>query len=251
MLLCRWIACKTHGRLQSYNTSGDKLIQAIKPVVAAGRKLKPAEELHAAERDLECEAARGMIQPHHRAGIGFGEWKKPWERMSQKEKESETIARVRKNIDHDSAVGLGTFEMQSRWAAWREEVIAMDMSWHRLFEMGDSMVGFILSAVYGTLVTPSLASKWSEDEDGKCKLCDDALGTIRHILSGCKVVLAQGRYRWRHDKVLRQISEQVTFHCTKRVNKQAISTDNTDSQNIIDFVPAGSKKDGKVMKVSI
>ena len=34
------------------------------------------------------------------------------------------------------------------------------------------------------------------------------------------------------------------------MNKQAISTDNTDSQNIIDFVPAGSKKDGKVRKVS-
>ena len=50
----------------------------------------------------------------------------------------------------------------------------MDMSWNRLFEMGDSMVGFVVKAVYGTLMTPALVSDWLEEEDGKCKLCDDA-----------------------------------------------------------------------------
>ena len=33
------------------------------------------------------------------------------------------------------------------------------------------MVGFLLRAVYGTLVTPSLAVKWDEAEDGMCRLC--------------------------------------------------------------------------------
>ena len=147
---------------QSYDTSSDKFIQAVRPVVASGRKWKPEVELKAAVRDLECEAMRGMVQPQSRAGIGFGEWKKPWERMSHKEKQKEVVSRVKQNIDHEAATGLGSLEMQCRWVSWREEVIAMDMSWHRMFEMGDSMVGFILSAVYGSLVTPSLASKWSK-----------------------------------------------------------------------------------------
>ena len=132
-------------------------------------------------------------------------------KMTFKEKSKEVISRVKKNIEHAAAVELGSLEMQCRWATWREDVIAMDMGWNRLFEMGDSLVGFVVKAVYGTLMTPALVSNWLEEEDGKFKLCDDAPGTIKHILSGCRVALAQGRYRWRHDKVLKQISEQVIY----------------------------------------
>jgi len=38
-----------------------------------------------------------------------------------------------------------------------------------MFKMGDSMVAFALRAVYGTVVTPALKSKWDESEDGNCK----------------------------------------------------------------------------------
>ena len=104
------------------------------------------------------------------------------------------------------------------WERMDELVMKTDLSWHTLFKYGDSLTGFMLSAVYGTLLTPSMVSKWSEDEDGKCKLCKERMGIIQHILAGCKVALSQGRYRWRHDKVLKQISEQVVFHCDRRVN---------------------------------
>ena len=222
---------------QSYSTSKDKLVQAVQPTVASGRKWKAADEIKAATRDLECESFRGMVQPHHRAGIGFGEWQKPWERMSERERQRAVMERVKKNIEQEAAVECGSLELQCRWAAWREEVLAMDMSWHSLFNMGDSMVGFVLSAVYGTLVTPSLASKWKEDEDGTCKLCTDAQGSVKHILAGCPVALSQGRYRWRHDKVLRQIADQVKFHCTRRVNNPKRSIERTKEG--INFVLAG------------
>ena len=224
---------------QSYNTSKDQLVQAVKPIVASGRKWTAAEVIKNAGRDLECEAVRGMVQPHHRAGIGFGDWQKPWDRMSQRERQRAVMERVEKNMEQERTVELGSLELQCRWAAWREEVLAMDMSWHSLFTMGDSMVGFVLSAVYGTLMTPSLVSKWKEDEDGMCKLCMNAPGSIKHILSGCPVALGQGRYRWRHDKVLQQISDQVKFHCDKRVNnpKRSIGRIKKD----IKFIPAGER----------
>ena len=160
-------------------------------------------------------------------------------KMTFKEKSEEVISRVKKNIEHAAAVELGSLEMQCRWATWREDVIAMDMGWNRLFEMGDSLVGFVVKAVYGTLMTPALVSNWLEEEDGKCKLCDDTPGTIKHILSGCRVALAQGRYRWRHDKVLKQISEQVIYHCTKRVNKQSVG--GAEAPKVINFVPSGKR----------
>ena len=32
---------------------------------------------------------------------------------------------------------------------------------------------------------------------------------MNHLLSGCKVALSQGRYKWRHDKVLKEISSSI------------------------------------------
>ena len=194
-----------------------------------------------------CEPVRGMVQPHRRAGIGFGEWKKPWEKLSKKEREKEVLLRVRENISKEREVQVGSLEMQSRWGEWRDLVTRTDMSWHTLFKYGDSLIGFMLSAVYGTLITPALASKWNEEEDGKCKLCEDKMGTVPHILAGCPTALSQGRYRWRHDKVLRQIAEQVTFHCERRVNSSRNSTSVTRLG--IEFVPAGGrKKEGTLRK---
>ena len=47
-------------------------------------------------------------------------------------------------------------------------VLTLDMSWNSLFNMRDSIVGFLLRAVYGTLETPSIASKLTEEKDGMC-----------------------------------------------------------------------------------
>ena len=71
--------------------------------------------------------------------------------------------------------------------------MAIDLSWNSLFKMGNSMVGFILRAVNGTLMTHSLVVKWEEAEYGMCKLWRSERGTLQHILSGCKAALEQGR----------------------------------------------------------
>ncbi|KAI8505021.1 hypothetical protein Bbelb_171300 [Branchiostoma belcheri] len=67
-------------------------------------------------------------------------------------------------------------------------------------------ISFLLRSVYDTLPSPANLCRWNLREDPACKLCGER-GTMAHILSGCKVALAQGRYRWRHDKVLAVIAE--------------------------------------------
>ena len=42
--------------------------------------------------------------------------------------------------------------------------------------------------------------------DPKCSLCDKP-GTLEHVLSSCSTALTQGRYRWRHDSVLRELAD--------------------------------------------
>ena len=224
---------------QSYKYSPDEFVRAVAPKVRSGRVWDASEELEGAERDLVCESMLGMVQPAKRAGIGFGEWRKPWEKMNQRERQQAAIERVKENLHRERVVEYGSLELQSGWSRWREDVLTLDMSWNSLFKMGDSLVGFLLRAVYGTLVTPSLALKWNEEEDGICKLCRTEVGTAQHILSGCKVALEQGRYTWRHDKVLNQIHGQVAYHIDKRVNNPKRPTRSRNGE--IPFVKAGVK----------
>ena len=49
-----------------------------------------------------------------------------------------------------------------------------------------SMVSFLLRAVYGTLLTPSLAFKWDETEDGMCRLCAAEVVTVQNIFRGVR-----------------------------------------------------------------
>ena len=68
------------------------------------------------------------------------------------------------------------------------------------------------------------------------RLCGEK-GTIGHILSGCKVALAQGRYKWRHDQVLREVA-----HCIEERRKTSNTKPNTKEKKEIKFVKEGEKK---------
>ncbi|XP_066304530.1 uncharacterized protein [Branchiostoma lanceolatum] len=60
-------------------------------------------------------------------------------------------------------------------------------------------------------------SWWGLREDPACKLGGER-GTMAHILSGCKTALTQGRYRWRHDKVLTTIASILEVERKKKRN---------------------------------
>ncbi len=111
---------------------------------------------------------------------------------------------------------------------------------------GDSLIRFALSAVYGTVITPSTKSKWNVNEEGNCKLCVNNRRTIQHILSGCPVSLQQGRYTWRHNKVLKQIYDQVLYHVEHRVNNPRRSTKSKGEK--IQYVGSGKKVAGFLTK---
>lgn len=67
-------------------------------------------------------------------------------------------------------------------------------------------VRFLLRSVYDTLPSPTNLFRWGLIQEPGCKLCG-ARGTMAHILSGCRVALQQGRYRWRHDQVLEVLAD--------------------------------------------
>ena len=58
--------------------------------------------------------------------------------------------------------------------------------------------------MYDLLPTAENKNVWFGTEE-VCKLCGGK-GTLPHILNGCSIALSQGRYKWRHDQVLREIA---------------------------------------------
>lgn len=57
--------------------------------------------------------------------------------------------------------------------------------------------------------SPTNLKIWGLEEDPSCKQCGTPKCTLNHILSGGPKALAEGRYRWRHDKVLTEIAKWV------------------------------------------
>jgi hypothetical protein len=61
---------------------------------------------------------------------------------------------------------------------------------------------------------------------------------IRHILSGCPYSLTKGRYKWRHDQVLRELAIALDQEIKKkRVKKQGLT--------FIHFKKSGEKSQSK------
>ena len=101
--------------------------------------------------------------------------------------------------------------------------------------MPEERFKFMVKSVYDLLPTPDNKNTWFGTEEA-CKLCGGK-GTITHILSGCEVALTQGRYKWRHDQVLRELAQ-----CIEERRKSSNKTPTKDTRKDIVFVREGEKK---------
>ena len=54
--------------------------------------------------------------------------------------------------------------------------------------------------------------KWKKESDPPSPLCNDKPQTLEHVLSSCKTALGNGRYTWRHDKVLEELVKFIELY---------------------------------------
>ena len=94
--------------------------------------------------------------------------------------------------------------MQGCWLQWAEHTVPFDLSWKNLiYGPGTHLLKWILNASVNWVKTPDLLRLWGKCAGANCPLnCGSTQCTLHHILSGCKIALSDGRYRWRHDSVL-------------------------------------------------
>ena len=102
-------------------------------------------------------------------------------------------------------VGMG---QQGAWTRW-ENVLQRKITWSNIWKADFHRIRFLVQAVYDVLPSPANLHVWGKTETPSCPRCSGQ-GSLEHLLSSCPKALGDGRYRWRHDQVLKAIADSIT-----------------------------------------
>ena len=84
-----------------------------------------------------------------------------------------------------------------------------DLTWRSaIYSLPPRVLSFAINASIDTLPTFRNLKLWREKMSANCKLCGNTQ-TLLHVLSGCKSMLEQGRYTWRHSYVLNHLETYI------------------------------------------
>ncbi|KAL4008901.1 hypothetical protein ACER0C_002753 [Sarotherodon galilaeus] len=190
---------RTREALQ-YRDSKDCKVASTGIEVRTGRKWKAEKAVEVAESRLRQKTLVGVLAT---GGAGLGYFPKARVSRAQgKERRQLLQEEVRAGVEEERvgrAVGL---KRQGAWTRWE------------------------------STLQPNL-HLWGKSETLVCPLCSGR-GTLEHLLSSCPRALANCRYRWRHDQVLRVVAEKIA---------SAISTSKHHHapRKAISFIKAGEK----------
>lgn len=112
------------------------------------------------------------------------------------------VTRVEQEHFHIKAMAQ---DSQGAWTRG-EASVQRRISWADIWRTPQGRLSFLIRAVYDTLPCPRNLTQWFGSEVG-CPLGSITKASLQHILSGCKVALTQGRFRWRHDQVRAKLAE--------------------------------------------
>ncbi|XP_063419448.1 uncharacterized protein LOC134702450 [Mytilus trossulus] len=167
-----------------------------------------------------------------RQGLGMTHFQQ-WSKATPKEKSSMVQSEIRTVEEEQRRAKAVELSRQGAWMKWN--LPERKITWAELWRMEPFRISFMLRSVYDTLPSPSNLHQWGLIEEPSCKLCGER-GTMAHILSGCKVALTQGRYRWRHDKVLKHLAEILDIERKRRDHqKQRQNRSDSLEREILDM----------------
>ena len=80
--------------------------------------------------------------------------------------------------------------------------------------MAPPRLSFLIRSMYNQLL-------FKKESDPTCHLCKDKPQTLEHVLNSCKAALGNGRYSWRHNRLLEEVVKFIKS-CMK--SESTIST---------------------------
>ena len=137
-------------------------------------------------------------------------------------------------------ISMTGFSKQGSHLKW--EVPQRRLKHHQIIDTPESQISFLIKSVYDLLPTPANKNKWYSKEE-KCTLCGEE-ATLNHILSSCRIALAQGRYTWRHNKVLSEVANSLHVRLVENCSS-------TEEIRQTSFVKEGEKPRKKIERGNI
>lgn len=208
--------------------SNDKKIREAEIPVKTGRKWSVKETVSEAESRLRHQDIVGSTAVG-RLGIGCIT-RASWRTSDTAERRTLTLEEVRKMEEEQRLAKAITLSQQGQWMKW-EGVRQKKVAWNDIWRSESNSVKFLLRSVFDVLPSPTNLVRWGKREDPFCSLCGRP-ANLEHILSSCQRALIDGRYRWRHDRIL----AVMAHHLEKALKK---SSNQTQRLTFIDFVRAG------------
>ena len=207
----------------TYRDSKDQSINEAGITTRSGRKWAASNAIKEAESSLRTRDIVGL-PCIGRQGLGANQFQ-PWTKAGPKERRGLVQAEVRSLEDEGRRAKAVEQGSQGAWTRW--DLPKRKITWADLWRLEPFRISFLLRAVYDTLPSPVCLHRWGMRDDPSCMLCGKR-GTLAHVLSGCKTSLTQGRYRWRHDRVLLVLAdilerERVKKHQPKTKRSQGIT----------------------------
>lgn len=203
-LVEEFMVTRTREALQ-YRDSRDPKVASAGIQVKTGRKWSAGKALEVAESRLRQKALVGSIATGH-AGIGYFPTTRV-ENPKGKERQHLIQEEVRAGVEEVRAsrmVGLG---QQGAWTKWNN-VLQRKITWSNIWKADFHRIRFLVQAVYDVLPSPANLHVWGKTETPSCPQCS-GWGSLEHLLSSCPKALGEGRYRWRHDQVLKAIADSL------------------------------------------
>ena len=163
-----------------------------------------SEAVEEAKFRLRLEEITG-IPNKGREGLGLHH-REYYSKATQREKRGLIVKKARQSEEEKRLVKIAGLSKQGASLSW--EVPQKSLRDRDILTLPEARLTFLMKAVYDLLPTPANKNKWFKTDEFNCRLCGES-GTLNHILTGCKVALAQGRYTWRHNKVLEELAQWI------------------------------------------
>ncbi|CAJ1075238.1 LOW QUALITY PROTEIN: uncharacterized protein LOC109089580 [Xyrichtys novacula] len=211
-----------------YRDSADTKVSSAGVEVRTGRKWRAKDAVERAEARLQHSTLVGTVATG-RAGLGSNP-KPCYIKARGKERRRLIQDEVRAEVEEarfSRAVGMSK---QGAWTRW-EHIAGRKITWAELWKAEPHHFKFLVQSVYDVLPSPANLFTWGLVEAPACQLCQRR-GSLEHILSCCPKALGDGRYRWRHDQVLKAVADTICSGITS-------SKQQHPSKTSIAFVRAG------------
>lgn len=200
--------------------SSDWATKLVEPELYAGKIWSVVEAVNEAESRVRFDEIKGNVQ-QGKSGLG---WRR-WTLLNEGHRQA-VCQEVRSMQEEKRREKTAQLKSQGRSMGW-EGVIERKLAWNDIWKMDMVRVGFLLKSVWDCLPTKRNLKLWKYVDSSKCERCGEQ-ENLEHVLCACKPALAEGRYTWRHNRVLEVVAE---------ILRENVMID--DDENKIRFVREG------------